>query len=658
MGQPRPGVSSVHSPAIRFAMTPRTNRAIHPVMKFPPSILDDIKARLPASTVVGRRVKLTKSGREWKGLSPFGKERTPSFFVNDTKQAWFDFSSGRNGDIFKFVMETEGVSFPEAVERLAAEAGVTLPKITEEAVRQEEVRKGLYEVIELAAKFFEAELRGPRGADARRYLEGRALAGEPQRSFRLGYASPERFALRDHLAGQGVSADLMIEAGLLIHGDEIAVPYDRFRDRVMFPIADVKGRIIAFGGRAMSSDAPAKYLNTSETGLFHKGRLLYNHHNARKAAHDTGQIIAVEGYVDVIAMTLAGFANAVAPLGTALTEDQLTLLWRMADEPTLCFDGDKAGRKAAYRAIDVALPVMEPGKSLKFALLPEGQDPDDLLRSGGPEAVAAVIAAARPLVDLIWSREVEAAPLDTPERRAAFERRLGTVLGVLKDEATRRHYRTEMDNRLAAMFPSQQQRRRNDPRGTRNNGSGYGRPRFGVIGGPPQPLRASPALARSSIFATPGIGDNTREATILVGLAGHPGLLGTMADELAEVDWQGHAALRVCQGLLQAVVDGEANAEGIAAMTESPSVREAFGRLERLVSSADRSRLAPDADAHAVSDTIRQALVLHRRARTLHTELKAAERAFSEDASEENLAWLLDVKTRLSSLEGTEASTE
>lgn len=662
-------LKAVHSPLLPIFMTPRRNRAIHPVMKFPPSILDDIKARLPASTVVGRRVRLTKSGREWKGLSPFGKEKTPSFFVNDSKQAWFDFSSGRNGDIFKFLMETEGVSFPEAVERLAAEAGVTLPRITEEAVRQEEVRKGLYEVIELAAKYFEDALRGPQGADARRYLEGRALAGEPQRRFRLGYAPAERFGLRDYLAGQGVSADLMIEAGLLIHGDEIAVPYDRFRDRVMFPIADVKGRIIAFGGRAMSADAQAKYLNTSETSLFHKGKLLYNHHAARKAAHDTGQIIAVEGYVDVIAMTQAGFANAVAPLGTALTEDQLTLLWRMSDEPTLCFDGDKAGRKAAYRAIDVALPAMEPGKSLRFALLPDGQDPDDLLRSGGPEAVAGVIGAARPLVDLIWSREVEAAPLDTPERRAAFERRLGALLGVLKDEATRRHYRNEMDNRLAAMFPSQSPRGRryeqrgndlrgNDLRGQRADGNSYGRARSGMVGSAGRPLRASPALARSSIFATPGIGENTREATILVGLSQHPDLLTVMADELAEIDWQGHAALRVCQGLLQVVVDGQANADGITAMTESASVKDAFGRLKRLVSSADRSRLAPDADAHAISDTIRQALVLHRRARTLHTELKAAERAFSEDANEENFAWLLDVKSRLTSIEGTEASQE
>jgi DNA primase len=632
-------------------------------MKFPPSILDDIKARLPASTVVGRRVRLTKAGREWKGLSPFGKEKTPSFFVNDVKQAWFDFSSGRNGDIFKFVMETEGLSFPEAVERLAAEAGVTLPRISEDAVRHEEERKGLYEVIELAAAFFEAELRGPRGAEARRYLEGRALSGEPARRFRLGYAPAERFALRDHLAGRGVSAELMIEAGLLIHGDEIAVPYDRFRDRVMFPIADVRGRVIAFGGRALSADAPAKYLNTAETSLFHKGRLLYNHHVARKAAHDVGQVIAVEGYVDVIAMTLAGFAHAVAPLGTALTEDQLSLLWRMADEPTLCFDGDKAGRKAAWRAIDVALPLMEPGKSLKFALLPEGQDPDDLLRSGGPEAVAAVLEAARPLVDLIWSREVEAAPLDTPERRASFERRLGQVLSQIRDDVTRRHYRDEMDGRLAALFPRQPARGRRTERregsyAERREGPYQPRQRGAMAGGlSSQPLRASPALARSAIFATPGVGDNTREATVLIGLAAHPAILAEMADELAEADWQGHSALRLCQALLQAVVDGESTREGIERLMASPAVREAHSRLERLVRPSDRARLAHDAEPHAVSDMIRQALVLHRRARTLHSELKAAERAFSDDASEENLAWLLDVKGRLSSLEGTEATS-
>lgn len=626
-------------------------------MKYPPSILDDIKARLPVSAVVGRRVQLKKAGREWRGLSPFGKERTPSFFVNDQKQAWFDFSSGRNGDIFKFVMETEGLSFPEAVERLAAEAGVTLPKMTQEAYRQEEARKGLHEAIELAARYFETELRSARGAQARAYLERRGLAGEASKRFRLGYAPSERFGLRDHLASQGVSAESMIEAGLLIHGQEINVPYDRFRDRVMFPICDVKGRVIAFGGRAMSPDAQAKYLNTAETGLFHKGALLYNHHNARKAAHDASRVIAVEGYVDVIAMTMAGFPETVAPLGTALTEEQLGLLWRMADEPILCFDGDKAGRKAAYRAIDLALPILGAGKSLRFALLPEGQDPDDLARSGGREAIDEVIGAARPLVDLIWAREAEAGPLDTPEQKAAFERRLGAVLGALKDETLRRHYRDDIDARLATLFPAQ--RRGQGPRERQQGRSGAGRRPFQpMLGQPATPLRASTSLARSALFATPGRGESPREATILLGLASHPELLLAHADQLAEADWQGKAALAMCQALLQAVVDGATDGPAITALLDNAALKAAHTALSSVLRPGDRARLAHDADSHAVNEMIHQALVLHRRARTLHSELKAAERAFSEDQSEGNFAWLVDVKGRLSSLDGTGANEE
>lgn len=624
-------------------------------MKFPPSILEDIKARLPVSAVVGRRVQLKKAGREWKGLSPFGKERTPSFFVNDQKQAWFDFSSGRNGDIFKFVMETEGLSFPEAVERLAAEAGVTLPRMSADAFRQEEARKGLHEAIELAARFFEAELRGPRGAEARRYLAGRGLAGEVARQFRLGYAPADRFALRDHLAGEGVSAEIMAEAGLLIHGEDIAVPYDRFRDRVMFPIADAKGRIVAFGGRAMNPDAPAKYLNTAETGLFHKGRLLYNQHNARKAAHDSGRVIAVEGYVDVIAMTMAGFPETVAPLGTALTEEQLALLWRMAPEPVLCFDGDKAGRKAAYRAIDVALPLIEAGRSLRFALLPEGQDPDDLVRAGGADAVRSVVEQARPLVDLIWSREVEAAPLETPEQKAAFERRLAAALGVIKDEDLRRHYRDEMETRLQALFP----RGRGQFRGRASSGGQRrsGEARFGAgLSGPPTPMRASASLARSALFAAPGRGESPREAMILLAIVQHPTLLQAHADELAEIEWQGRSALVLCQALLQSLVDGEAGADSLPLILAGTSVAQARAALQSALRPGDRLAIGPEAEPHAVGEMIHQALVLHRRARTLHNELKAAEHALASDPSEGNLAWLLDVQSRLSSLDGVEAN--
>ena len=396
-------------------------------MRFPPNFLDELRARLPVSEVVGRRVRLKRAGREWKGLSPFNKEKTPSFFVNDQKASWFDFSAGRNGDIFDFVMATEGVEFPEAVERLAAMAGVPMPVATQEAEAEQRHRRGLHDVIELAAKFFEVTLASRAGAKARGYLADRGLEPATQLKFRLGYAPPDRFALKECLGGQGVSVELMVEAGLLVAGDDIPVPYDRFRDRVMFPISDLRGRVVAFGGRALDKDAPAKYLNSPETPLFHKGGLLYNAAPARAAANDGAPLIAVEGYIDVIAMVTAGFPATVAPLGTALTDDQLGLLWRMADEPILCFDGDAAGRRAAYRAVDLALPSLRPGKSLLFATLPDGQDPDDLVRAGGRAAISDVLASARPLADVLWTRETEAGRFDTPDRRAGLEAQLAQV---------------------------------------------------------------------------------------------------------------------------------------------------------------------------------------------------------------------------------------
>src|ERR1700732_2121817 len=291
-------------------------------MRFPPSFLDELKARLQVSEVVGRRVKLKKSGREWKGLSPFQQEKTPSFFVNDQKQAWFDFSSHKNGNIFDFVMETEGVSVPEAVERLASMAGLPLPAVTPDAARHEQRRKTLYDVMELAAKFFTDTLASRNGAKARGYLGDRAISPATQLQFRIGYAPPERFALKEHLGSHGIPVEDMVEAGLLVSGDDIPLPWDRFRDRVMFPITDVRGRVIAFGGRALEKDVPAKYLNSPETPLVHKGDNLYNLASARLATHNGAALVVVEGYVDVIAMVGAGFPASVAPLGTALTANQ------------------------------------------------------------------------------------------------------------------------------------------------------------------------------------------------------------------------------------------------------------------------------------------------------------------------------------------------
>jgi DNA primase len=633
-------------------------------MRYPSSILDDIRARLPVSAVVGRRVKLAKAGREWKGLSPFNAEKSPSFFVNDQKGFYHDFSSGKHGDIFTFVMETEGLSFGEAVERLAADAGVQLPKLSAEAVRQEERSKGLTEVMALAAAYFESVLKGPSGGKARSYLEGRGLTREIWAEFGLGYATGERFALRDHLAGKGVSSEQMIEAGLLIHGEDIAVPYDRFRDRVMFPIHDVRGRVIAFGGRAMAKDAQAKYLNSPDTPLFLKGRVLYNHHRARKAAHDRGTVIAVEGYVDVIAMSRAGFGHTVAPLGTALTEEQLGLMWRMADEPILCFDGDKAGRRAAYRAIDVALPRLEAGKSLRFALLPEGQDPDDLFREGGAGAIETVIGRAMPLVDMVWSRALEAGPVDTPERRAAFERRLKEGLQSIPDENLRRYYREDMERRIAAMFAVARPGRPAPGAPQRGGGRGAARWQKPVEGASiREAIAPSEHLVRSSIFMKTGT-VSAREALILAGLLHDPAALPRFSEDLARLNF-GHADTRA---LVRAMLDyfaraeaGEVplEAEAMAGELERRGLGKALRAVEQALRPGDRLMLVKGEDKKIDLDTLlKQAFILHRRALTLNTELRAAERAFAEEASEANFTLLVDLKEQLSALEGTEAEIE
>src|ERR1700761_9494396 len=421
-------------------------------MRFTPQFLEELKARLPVSEVVGRRVKLKKAGREGKGLSPFQQEKTPAFTVNDQKQFYHDFSTGQHGNTFDFLMQPEGVTSPEGVERRAAMAGLPLPAATPDAARHEARRRTLHDVMELAAKFFESTLASRGGAKARGYLADRAISSATQLQFRLGYAAGERFALKEHLGSQGIPVEDMVETGLLIGGDDIPVPYDRFRDRVMFPITDFRGRVIAFGGRALEKDVPAKYLNSPETPLFHKGDNLYNLPTARQATHDGAPLIVVEGYVDVIAMVTSGVAGSVAPLGTASPETHLAVLGKLADEPILCFDGDRAGQKAAYRAADLAMPHLKPDKSLRFATLPEGQDPDDLARSGGRGAIEEVISATRPLADVLWAREIEGGSFATPERRAGLEARIGELANTIHDEVVRRYYRQDLAQRLQNTF--------------------------------------------------------------------------------------------------------------------------------------------------------------------------------------------------------------
>jgi DNA primase len=415
-------------------------------MRFPPSLLDEIRARLPVSVVVGRRVKLVKSGREYKGLSPFQAEKTPSFYVNDQKGFYHCFSSGKHGDIFRFVTETEGLPFPEAVERLANEAGVSLPKITPEAVEQEKKRRDLYDVMELAAKFFEAQLQKPVGAEARAYLARRQFSERTQAEFRMGFAPESRDALLGHLRGQGVSDRQMLDAGLLIEPEGDRALYDRFRNRVIIPIQDGQGRVVAFGGRVLDPDGKPKYLNSPETALFKKGFLVFNGHRAREAAFKAGTIIAVEGYLDAIAVWQAGLRHVVATLGTAFTEEQIATLWRYAPEPVICFDGDKAGISAANRAIDRILPALKTGFSFRFAFLPSGQDPDDLIKAKGVEAFAEVANKAMGLWDALWQRETNTLDISTPDRQASFDKKMKDMIDLIIDPLVKRRY--ELQARL------------------------------------------------------------------------------------------------------------------------------------------------------------------------------------------------------------------
>ena len=633
-------------------------------MRFPPSFLDEIRARLPVSEVVRRRVKLQKSGRELVGLSPFGTERTPSFFVNDQKMAWFDFSSGKNGNIFDFVMETEGLTFPETVERLAQDAGLALPARSPETERQDQRRAGLHEVLEWAAAYFEKELASQRGTKARAYLDGRGVTAASRTTFRIGYAPAERHALRDALAAKGAAVDVMCEAGLLIHGEDIPVPYDKFRDRVMFPIADRSGRIIAFGGRALEKDVQAKYMNSPETPVFHKGAVLFNHHRARKAAHESGRVIVVEGYLDVVAMHAAGFPETVAPLGTALTEDQAALLWQMAPQPILCFDGDKAGRKAAFRSADMALPLIGASKTFAFALLPEGQDPDELIRADGPAAMREALAAAQPLVDIIWRRETETRMLSTPEQRAGLERDLGEIGGAIRDEPLRRHYRAEFDQRLKALFGSTA--RSDDRRGRRpfvKRGARTGFVPQERVGYLSTPILASESLTQSAAFRTRDAGVlrvatiPPREATIMLILLAHPSLVPDHVEDLATLEF-GTAELVPFRDVLLDLAQDD--------ITSASAVREALAdagfapTLAKLDRSGARSAwyLRAEAASQDAAAVLRQALTLHRKARALHRELLSAELALATDASEANMARMRDIQEQLGALAGTEAAIE
>lgn len=420
-------------------------------MAFSPQFLDELRARVGLVSVIGKRVALKRAGREHSGLCPFHNEKTPSFTVNEEKGFYHCFGCGAHGSVFDFVMETENLSFPEAVERLAAEAGMEVPQDSPEERARSERAKGLYDVLEAAALYFEKQLRMPEGKRALQYLLERGLTEETIKTYRLGFAPDGRGALKAALTKDGTTDDKLLEAGLVVQpDDEERAPYDRFRGRVMFPIFDGRGRVIAFGGRIINADpgsnAP-KYLNSPETPVFQKGRLLYGLYQARAQARDY-PVVIVEGYTDVLALQQAGFQTAVAPLGTALTEDQIKLVWRFSREPILCFDGDNAGERAASRAAERALPILNAGHTLRFAFLPAGQDPDSLIQTRGHEAMGDLLNGAVPLSEVIWRMERAGKPLNDPDDRAWIEKKLKDQAFKIADETVRGHYLSTFKDRL------------------------------------------------------------------------------------------------------------------------------------------------------------------------------------------------------------------
>ncbi len=414
-------------------------------MSLPPGFLDELRTRLSLSQVVGRKVMWdSRKSNQGKGdmwaPCPFHHEKSASFHVDDRKGFYYCFGCQAKGDAISFVRETENVGFMEAVEILAGEAGMEVPKRDPQAQQKADERSELADVMEQAVQFFRLQLRTGQGSDARAYLDGRGLNDAALERFEIGFAPDAWQGLWDHLSAKGVSGDKILAAGLGKPSSKGGKPYDTFRNRIMFPIRDARGRCTAFGGRAMDPNDNAKYLNSPETLLFDKGRSLYNHGPAREAAGKGAPLIVAEGYMDVIALAEGGFGGSVAPLGTAITDNQLHLLWRISDEPIIALDGDQAGLRAAQRVIDLALPLLEAGKSLRFALMPDGKDPDDLIRAEGPQAVQTVIDAAMPMVQLLWDREIEGRNFDSPERKAALDKALREKIMLIRDPSIRAHY--------------------------------------------------------------------------------------------------------------------------------------------------------------------------------------------------------------------------
>lgn len=644
-------------------------------MKYPPSVLDEIRARLPVSQVVGRTVPLKRKGREFAGLSPFKDEKTPSFFVNDQKGFYHCFASGEHGDIFTFLMKTEGLAFPEAVARLAEEAGVSLPTPERVDPQREEQRERWFRLLDEAQQFFRDCLYSAQGRGCLAYLtDRRELSNATIETFSIGYAPNSRTALSDHLKQRGFKPAELAAMGVVISGDDIPQPYDRFRNRAIFPIHDAKGRVIAFGGRALDADQPAKYLNSPETPLFHKGHQLYNAHRARKAAFDNDRVIVVEGYMDVVALHQAGVREAVAPLGTALTEDQVKLLWRMAPEPILCFDGDSAGRKAAHRAIDTAIHLLAPRQSLRFAFLPDGQDPDDLIKESGQSAIEAVLSGSRPFADILYEREWASGTWQTPEQRAQLETQLNTLVSRIEHSGVRSHYERDLRNRLFEAWRGTGYRKFN-PRhsqiaahtgagrwgsrgrdGTRRDGTGRGPAGRPATGRSPTgrffpPVERTSSLRNSQLAQGGASKPPLREIILIKALLNHPWLIDERAEDIARLQFTSPRMTRVRDAILSAqAAEISLDTASLRSHVTNSGLAADLDLIERSATHRCDRFAEPGTEKLDVTTGWEHTVHLQDRQSGLLDALKAAEKSWLEEHDEAAFDRIKELKSELDDL--------
>jgi len=603
-------------------------------MRYGEGLLDEIQRRTDIVQLIGRRVKLARKGRVFWGLCPFHKEKSPSFKVDNERRNYKCFGCGEGGSAFKWLMDVEGLSFRESVEKLAGEAGVELPQWTPEDEAREQKKKSLYDVIELASAFYERQLQAQNAGRARDYLSSRGLDDAAIRQFRLGYAPDSHTALVIHLKAKEISLEDIVAAGLARPAEDGKPARDFFYNRVMFPITDFRGRVIAFGARALEADAKPKYINSGETSLFSKGGLLYNFATARAAALKGGSIIVAEGYMDVIALVRAGFEAAVAPLGTALTEDQLSLLWRTAPEPILSFDGDDAGFRAAQRAARLALPHLAAGHSLRFAFLPPGEDPDSFVRAQGASAMKRILEAAEPLAQMLWRMETEGRDFATPERRAGLEHALGEIVSQMRDAKVADYYRRDFNNRIFDLFKRRPQRPKTEFRGSS--------PRNMERRGGSRPIETvSPAVRNSLLARSSGV-RQMKEMELLALLLEAPEIAERQGELLAALPLSDRSLDRLRDELLNLAASGfrletgrledHLVRAGMAELVERLSARRAKGGLG---ADAARDGALGGADLEEVEARWLAAAVQLREIAEIDPERRQAMERFKSEANEE-----------------------